>query len=130
MASMDFTPTGWAAQYDPAESKNNVAWRPVERWSADEKALVVHERHGCLVNASDLQGFKGLVRANRVVGIVSAEPGWQLKLWEDDKDDNTAYQVPIAAWVVDAGGALIPVPHTSDAYLETSLNQRSEIVAP
>ncbi|BCY10953.1 hypothetical protein L3i22_060410 [Actinoplanes sp. L3-i22] len=130
MAVMDFSPSGWAAEFDPSESTGQVVWRPVERWSADGDALVADERRGCLLEARALKGFKRLVSVGKVVGAVPAAPGWKLKLWDDDKDDATAYEVPIAAWIVDAGGAMSPVPAGSDSYLEPVLRQRSEIVAP
>jgi hypothetical protein len=134
MSVMDFTPSGWAATYDPSKSEGHVSWRSVERWDESEHgeilAMVVDESRGRLTPASSLRGFEQLVPTTRVLGGFSAAPGWQLKLWDDDKDDSTAYLLPIAAWIVDARGAVSPVPLTSDRSLEPSLNQRSEIIAP
>ena len=38
MAVMDFSPSGWVAEFDPSESTDHVVWRLVERWSGDGDA--------------------------------------------------------------------------------------------
>ncbi len=127
---MDFTATGWAAQYTPSAS-DGVVWRPVEAWHPEHgAALVVDEATGRLVPATQPSGFQRLHRVGRVVTAIPAPRGWTLRIWENEKDDSSAFDVPIAALLVDDQGNLTPVGHSADSYLTSTGNQRSEIITP
>jgi hypothetical protein len=91
---------------------------------------VVDEESGRLVSAATQFGFQRLHRASRVVTGFPAPHGWTLRIWEDPKDNGSAFDVPIVGWLVDEDGDLIPVGHSSDRYLSPAGNQRSEVIPP
>ena len=132
---MDFTPSGWAAVYEPSTSDDQVSWRPVERFNGEGEhaageALVVDERQGRLVPANSLKGFQRLVPANLVVAAVAAAPGWRLKIWADHADDASVVQLPIVAWIVDATGTAHPVPRHLDGQIRPLEAQHREVIPP
>jgi hypothetical protein len=127
---MEFSPTGWLAYYKPT-TPNGTVLRPVEAWNSEGDALVVDEARGKLVRASNIADFVRLARCSRVVAAVTAQPGWALRLWEDDHDDASVFSLPITAWLVDESGNLTPVTGGNDSYLGVAATtQRSEIMFP
>jgi hypothetical protein len=127
---MDFTPTGWMARYNPTKPNAPVI-RPVVAWNDEGEALVVDESRAKLVRAANFADFVRLDRCSRVVSAVPAQPGWTVKIWEDNDDDSSIFSVPIVAWLVDEEGFLTPISASSDSHLEPSASsQRHEIVAP
>ncbi|WP_157641363.1 hypothetical protein [Longispora albida] len=125
---LDFSPTGWIALYEPTDP-NRDQIMPVESWSADGLPQVVHGNR--LVSADTVDGFVRLERVSRVAVAFAAAPGWKIRIWENTEDDASAFTEPIAAWIVDDGGALQAVPGgTNDGYLEPFEGRRRAKILP
>ena len=127
---MRFSPTGWSAIYEASNRQRPLTELLVEAWGPDGKALVVNEETGCLVEATSLPGFSQLRGRSRIVAATTAAPGWQLQVWNNDKDDDSTFLEPIVVWLVDQDGCVFPVGGTNDSWLEPSLNQRTQILPP
>ena len=103
---MDLSPTGWIAHYqrngnDPV-IRNVVAWHEGDAhvYGGSGSYLVTADKAGKLVKLEEV---------DRVQTAVPAAPGWRVRLYEDDKDPSTAWEVPIAAWIVTSRGRMLPV---------------------
>ena len=127
---MRFSPTGWIVIYEHSNPRHQFSELPVEAWGPDGKALVVDEEAGCLVEATSRPGFSQLRGCSQIVAATTAAPGWQLQVWNDDKDDDSTFLEPIAAWLVDQDGCLFPVGGTNDSWLDATPNQRTQILPP
>lgn len=112
---MDISPTGWIARYKPGpEGRHTTVVRQVVAWNASGEAMVYNGNEaGNLVPAGLANGghlFLGLEQVHQIHSAIPAPPGWRLRGWHDDQDDTTAYDTPIAAWIVSTTGTMIPVP--------------------
>lgn len=125
---MDISPTGWIARYEPDGAKPVLL--DVVTWHGGE-ALVYAGRSDYLVPASKAGKLIKLEQVDEVQSAFPAAPGWRVRLWNDDKDDSSTWEVPIAAWIVTKRGRLLPISASSDPCLEpVSAHQRSEILPP
>lgn len=124
---MDLSPTGWIARYQPSGDgpviRNVVAWHEGE-------ALVYRGTSDYLVPASKAGRLVKLEEVDRVQTAIPAAPGWRVRLYEDDNDPSTAWEVPIAAWIVTSQGRMLPVSASNDSHLEPVLSQRCDILPP
>jgi hypothetical protein len=131
---MEYSPTGWVAAYEQS-SPSDVAIRVVEQWNSDGEALVVDEGRARLVSATDMPSFKRLEMVGRLTAVIPSLPGWTLRIWGDEKDDESAFDEPIVAWLVNEAGYFTPVsasvnPGSEESFLSPLGSQRSAIIAP
>lgn len=128
----DYNRTGWIAHFDPDTTDSPFGRiEHVYSWSSEGDALIVNRAYGGLVVARGQRGFEGLQQIGRIVAAVPAAPGWNLKIWGEDGDDETAFVEPIAAWLMNETGELVPMSAgLEQSYLETCEYQRTEIQRP
>lgn len=122
MTDNDFSPTGWVAYYDPSVAPPTQ--RVVEAWNADGVALVVDDRRGQLVPARDQPGFRELLPASRIIAAVPAAPGWSVQA------DDSSWDAPVALWIVDQNGMVLPVPGLTEPYLEADDGGSTKVRPP
>ncbi|HZX38099.1 MAG TPA: hypothetical protein VFF37_07175 [Streptomyces sp.] len=107
------SPTGWLALYrttDQIEKKEAGTLKPVDGWSNDGDALVVHARTGQRVSASALPHFRGLREAEATVAGVLPGQGWAVAYVDGIAPD------PVVAWTVDVHGWSVPLLANSEGY--------------
>jgi hypothetical protein len=114
---MDISPTGWIVRYKPdVNGRHTTHVREIVAWNTNGEAMVYNGNQAgnlvpaCMANGGHL--FLGLEHVHQIHSAIPAPPGWTLRRWHDDHDDTTAYDTPIAAWIISTTGAVIPVPAT------------------
>lgn len=103
----DYTPTGWYATFDPTQHPERHVQSPVEAWSPDGHALIVDQKRGMLVPATQVRGFKGVRRCSRIVGVLPSPDGWEVEY--PPESDQPAHREPVIGWVVNDEGDANPI---------------------
>jgi hypothetical protein len=127
-AMMMFSPTGWSAHF--TGDRAPFAVLPVESFNGDSEPLVVDPQVNRLREARSITGFQRIERGDRVAAAVAAAPGWRLRIWEGRDKSGDSWVEPIAVWLVNDDGCVMPVPGGSDSWLEPLGGQECEILPP